>query len=251
MVPRSQSNEEPYTVVHELGHSFGLTDVAVDRNEYTIQLVSNNVVEYGTTERNIMTWTSPSGPKIRYRDTPIACTGGEKKYTYILDLNSKTGKSCSKGEYCKTYTQEITSEIKVSPYEINNNENQWECIRNCYQEDLISASRVKYWLKGFSSINNKDLKIPKLPTEYNDPNECTVGPTNEYVDLSDLKRKYLLKKGHPEKITLEQIKDYYNPPIQFMQAYFPSKELEKLYSKKELQECINPITNKKCFNISK
>lgn len=65
--PRATSQSSAYSLLHELGHSFGLTDV-----------VQNNKDEAGqpTTETNVMSWIVPSGRKLRYHGANVAYTSG-------------------------------------------------------------------------------------------------------------------------------------------------------------------------------
>ena len=65
--PRPSSLPKYYALFHELGHSFGLTD-----------LVQNNKTEEGvaTTETNLMSWTLPIGKKLRYNGVQAAYSGG-------------------------------------------------------------------------------------------------------------------------------------------------------------------------------
>lgn len=63
--PRKLGKSAFYTVMHELGHSFGLTDVAMGDAGY-----------YASFETGVMTWRQPTGRKIRYRGQQVVYTSG-------------------------------------------------------------------------------------------------------------------------------------------------------------------------------
>ena len=143
-------------LMHELGHSFGLTDVSKsyyykylsvkdslsevadydgsskkDKREYSI--------EYASAETNLMSWMMPAGIRIRYRSIPVACTGGANYYEKtivdeinkitIFDPNSKLG----------------TVEHTISG---NGELHQWDCIRDCYDESkdtFVIKDRENFW----------------------------------------------------------------------------------------------------------
>lgn len=71
-VPRGIGPSSIYTMMHELGHSFGLTDVA----ETGRWLNPNDGYLSSTTETPLMSWRSPSGRKLRYRGVQVVYTGG-------------------------------------------------------------------------------------------------------------------------------------------------------------------------------
>ncbi|MBP5768156.1 MAG: hypothetical protein J6W51_03475 [Fibrobacter sp.] len=78
-----------YTMMHELGHSFGLTDVEKNFNEeniplyYESGLYSGYVVNAATSESNLMAWQQPTGVKLRYRGSQVVCTGGVDYYSGV------------------------------------------------------------------------------------------------------------------------------------------------------------------------
>ena len=97
------------TIVHEIGHSYGLTDLYIADDEPTY--ADTYTSEYNTfafDEGNIMFWRIPSGKRIRYRPLFVVETG--KNTRYSLNHND------------------------LPPYAT---ENQWECIRNsekCFKD---------------------------------------------------------------------------------------------------------------------
>ena len=137
VAPRGAGESAKYTLMHELGHSFGYTDVekrfdyvvdefvdAIDA-DFTYPFTSS----YASVETNLMTWQQPSGRKIRYRNTPIVCTGGTVYYG---------GYSESKGFYSRFGAVERPVEGK--------GENQWECIRGaCFTTEYSTEARKTFW----------------------------------------------------------------------------------------------------------
>ena len=110
-VPRGNGESSQYVVMHEFGHSLGLTDV-IQSDLFTI-----NNVYYASSETNVMSWREPSGNKLRYRDIPIACSGGNQ----YKDI---TGKNLGSTEH-------------LIP---GNFEKQWECIRGkCFKSEYSSG----------------------------------------------------------------------------------------------------------------
>ncbi|MCQ2286945.1 MAG: hypothetical protein MJZ76_08740 [Bacteroidales bacterium] len=87
------------TLIHEIGHSFGLTDVYIDPDDPSVY---NNIV---TDEGNLMFFTIPTGPKLRYRPVDVVCTG---------------------------------SNVKIGD---NDYENQWDCIRSSEKCHLYSKKQ--------------------------------------------------------------------------------------------------------------
>ena len=66
-VPRGIGKSSFYTVMHELGHSFGLTDVSKG------ELYED---KFAYSETPLMTWQYPTGRKLRYRNIQVVFTGG-------------------------------------------------------------------------------------------------------------------------------------------------------------------------------
>ncbi len=90
------------TIVHEIGHSYGLTDLYIADDEPTYALTYT--ADYNTfafDEGNMMFWQIPSGRRIRYRPLFVVKTGTNDRYSMNGD--------------------------DLPPYAT---ENQWECIRD-------------------------------------------------------------------------------------------------------------------------
>lgn len=124
-VARSVGESGLYTLMHELGHSFGLTDVNVSaifkKTEHDKKNKSTYNNYYASSETNLMSWLTPSGKRLRYRETPIVCSGGVP----LKDNPSVSIEQIIKGK----------------------GEFQWDCIRDCYQERLKTKERIDYWKK--------------------------------------------------------------------------------------------------------
>lgn len=265
-VKRSTGERGQYTVAHELGHSFGLTDVAVNHSEKTkTELSSQNAILVtrtvkkpplsGTTETNLMTVMDISGPKIRYRDTPIACTMGKQvrlnykfkqvkfkrickdkedpdckeNYTTFERCTEKSAKDpdCQQSDFttiepctnkkeadCKEET--FTTYIQVKAQAKDRHENQWECFRNCYREQLISNNRYKWWWSNTSDLG----------TDKGGKNEC-------YIE-EDLIEDIMVNSKNP----LKEIIDEYNPPLFVLKNYYPLKEIKKFFSVDEIVQAL-------------
>lgn len=203
-VTRAKGEEGLYTLAHELGHSFGLSDVA-GAYDYTNENEDNYI--YGTTERNVMTWTSPSGSKIRYRDTPIACTMGQNIILkYKID---EKGNICKNGSKCKAKTENAKGvENKLFGY----GENQWECMRNCFTNFFdVSKNRENYWKNaGECSSETKTIDVDK-----------------------EIKNKKLKQIIEEDFLPLKILKAYYT--IRQLKNYLTIKQLAPFYTPKELK----------------
>lgn len=109
-VPRGLAPMNFYTMMHELGHSFGLADVARE-DEYSSG--------YSSKETNLMSWQAPTGRRIRYRNQQVVYSGGRS-----VDDNDVEW-----------------------PIE-NVFENQWSCLRDecdSYERWDKSNPIMKYW----------------------------------------------------------------------------------------------------------
>lgn len=97
------------TIVHEIGHSYGLTDLYIADDEPTFAATYTSMYNtFAFDEGNIMFWRIPSGQRIRYRPLFVVKTGTSERYS--LNHND------------------------LPPYAT---ENQWECIRNsekCFKD---------------------------------------------------------------------------------------------------------------------
>ena len=97
-IPRGASLMNYYVMMHELGHSFGLVDVAKED-----EFASN----FPSAETNLMSWRAPNGRSLRYRNQQVVYTGG-----YVADNNDhvewpienvfQNQWSCLRGE-CSSY----------------------------------------------------------------------------------------------------------------------------------------------------
>ena len=168
---RGKGESAQYTLIHELGHSFGLADVSMsdiykileydtkskpvyqnNEGKKDYRLYKNNL--YASSETNLMTWQQPTGKKIRYRGTQVVSTGGTDYYTDVDDPNSYVGSI-------------------ERPFS-GNGENQWECARFCYNNDALnSEDRKEYWQKKvysskvedknkFDEMYENSIKPPKI-----------------------------------------------------------------------------------------
>lgn len=143
IVPRKSDKNHFYTVAHELGHSYGLTDVAqslVYEIKENVPMGSSWILSfhntYASSQTNVMTWMSPSGPKIRYRKTPIVCTSGTNYYKQL----SKSDPNYDENQPFKFYLGAIERPVE------GGYENQWECIRDCFISEFSTDERKMFWL---------------------------------------------------------------------------------------------------------
>lgn len=153
LTPRGNGKNRQYTLMHEIGHSFGFTDVEkqnlwklpetaiVDYTKYFkdgmyydvgVSYPFENV--YASSETNLMAWQLPSGRKIRYRETPIACTGGTEYYL------SGSGSFVGSLERSLSYASTSYGLTSIG-------DRQWECIRgDCFKSTLATEARKMFWL---------------------------------------------------------------------------------------------------------
>ena len=161
-VPRKAGKTGYYMLMHELGHSFGLTDVAKsyvfkfiedDRergsfylNKYGNMGKGNRKYEnfYASSETNLMSWQTPNGIKLRYRPSQMVCTGGTVYYKKSLNVVLDGGRIKKEFDQTQGTYGAVERVVKIKNdknervlgYEIN----QWECIRgNCYDQDFSSS----------------------------------------------------------------------------------------------------------------
>ena len=221
MAPRQSGLQSYYLLMHELGHSFGLSDAAKTFNYWHTDKDENENIGknfhyknkqenwdsdfrrftnyYASSETNVMSWQGPWGKKFRYRPTQIVCTGGKTYHEpkkdengNIVDKNKniiiKKGYSIDeKGNIIDENGEIIVNDkgniankknliidgngvlvdengsIVIDPMAKNKvafgnpigtiehripdgfDNNQWECIRNCYSKDHINDARLDYW----------------------------------------------------------------------------------------------------------
>ena len=162
IVPRSKGESGLHTMIHEIGHAFGLTDVSqssiIEQNEtdasVDIDTSKNKAIyknnHYATSETNLMTWIIPTGKKVRYRNTPIVCTGGT---TYYVDVYNKETKTHEFGNIIGSIQREFPHDKSNKGYE-----NQWECIRDCYKKEFATTERKNFFLANGFCENNS---VPK------------------------------------------------------------------------------------------
>ena len=195
-VARGPGHEGFYVLMHELGHTFGLTDVAAanslqkieedipskDSKNYTAD-PSTSQNDYATQYTNLMSWVTPQGSKIRYRPTQIACTGGRSFHANDdkrenIDITDKDNYYNLMMEYSIPIEKKEDAEI-----------NQWECIRKCNQDIFVKGGRIDYW----GSVAYWGLKanyFDKDP-DYNNNQRCisskytTIENTTMYQNLYD------------------------------------------------------------------
>jgi hypothetical protein len=240
-VPRAYGDNALYRVAHELGHSYGLTDVKTAtnpkipvKNPTLINITEYDGYEnsswaayknsYGTTETNVLEYIAPGGNQIKYRGTSITCTGGQKYYATAGGFQDYVqGPILLQGETANPVTIQQESE------------NQWECLRYCLDPKLSSnfatQSRKNYWL----STGKCAEKDPKIYFELEEYKKYF-----ELKDLADFFSLSFLKYG----ISIKELKGYYTL-IQFKDAY-KINELIKDFTLEELITCHDKESNY-CF----
>lgn len=135
-VARRNGESNQYTLDHELGHSYGFTDVEKNYLYYDKEDLGGFTFgnDYATSETNLMSWQQPSGRKIRYRETPIACTGGTEYYL------SGSGSFVGSLERSLSYASTSYGLTSIG-------DRQWECIRgDCFKSTLATEARKMFWL---------------------------------------------------------------------------------------------------------
>ncbi len=172
--PRGPGKSGLYTLMHELGHSFGLSDVSKsnvyrikEKSEYNYRNTQKKLQysnDYASSETNMMSWQSPAGRRIRYRNTPIVCTAGTRYYKYPSSWSSSSSSLSSSSSETSYERFPISIERPIA----NGFENQWECIRDCYKENLFTQqqkdARIMHWnhtdwcLDNHIPLDNKDAK---------------------------------------------------------------------------------------------
>ena len=229
VVPRGIGESANYAVVHELGHSYGLTDVTIAQSTTTTTKEETSTEgwkkytnDYATQETNVMSWHSPVGKKIRYRGVPIAYTGGRD--LTIKFFIKPGGDLCTKKDTeVKGRCEEIIETLGLQEKTIKGNgENQWKCIRNCYTKG--SSDQIAFWknqISGTAAIKTDNVtifansSIGELIRIHNIPLE-TLKP---YFELKQLK----------DYFTLDDLAKSYD--IEELEKFYDKKILEAYYSK--------------------
>lgn len=67
-----------YTIVHEIGHSFGLKDLYIDPNDPT-RVPEPYSYAIAMDEKNLMSYQVPSGKRLRYRPLEVVKTGSNER----------------------------------------------------------------------------------------------------------------------------------------------------------------------------
>lgn len=272
LTPRKNGESSHYALIHEIGHSYGFTDVAkfdvseiINKTEYAIYdysisptstpLLVSYPNQYATTETNLMTWKEPAGKRIRYRDIPIARSGGIN-YKWIVKYD-KSGNPCKDGTGCEPIEIPMgNSELQIKPID-KQNEQQWECIRNCYTKDLATTNRKKYWLE--DEKNNTIIDMDKEMKKYKDNISKLIGKYSLTPFFLQLLKVYfsvpkilnILVKTY----SIEDLKGYFSTSELFpyfkFDDYLNCTDLKTgnfCFTLDELTKCINPETKKACFN---
>jgi hypothetical protein len=169
VTPRRRGITAQYTLMHELGHSFGFTDVQssalIEQKEYVenAYIYGENLYDagyintYASSETNVMAWQQPSGRRIRYRNTPIVCTSGTAYYGGL-----KGDGTFDPGTFWGAVERPVDGGY----------ENQWECVRGeCYTEKYSTNERKDFWsFIGTCEVNEKpidgDDKTKQRLTDY-------------------------------------------------------------------------------------
>ncbi|WP_290761544.1 hypothetical protein [Fibrobacter sp. UBA4297] len=203
--PRRNGIETYYLLMHELGHSFGLTDVVLtDIYEIKEEPLSSSSSttssnsstrtypnRYGSYETNLMAWLDPSGKKLRYRPIPVVCTAGQHVYTQKRTENEKNyvdGNMYGYIELPIKYSDDAKKYDKDKEH-LGYEKNQWECIRNCFIDNEFSTPerRIYWYEEGTTPRPN--------PTTFTDIDYCngnikelrSYGGKNIYMSENEFK----------------------------------------------------------------
>ena len=173
--PKRPGLSSYYLLMHEIGHTFGLTDVSLtdffgywQTDKTSANSFFNNKGEKGqrryanyfaSSETNLMAWQAPSGKKLRYRPTQIACTLGGTYYK-VLKSNGKFDKTAG------------TFGILEARIPDGFEPNQWDCLRKgCLDSKNYSIQSRKDYFENPNDINSKGACIDNDgPTKQNDKN---------------------------------------------------------------------------------
>ena len=212
--PKQYGVRTYYVLMHELGHSFGLTDVVLsDIYEYTEQPLSSSsstatsssspytfYATYGSKETNLMAWQTPSGKKLRYRPIQAVCTGGQNVFLAKKIENNKEytdGEKYGIIELPIKYSDGTFDNINNILIYDNNKEhfgyedNQWDCIRDCLdpqkEKQFATPARKIYWYNG---IKKQTYSFTDIDYCNNFKTELTTyGGKNVYMSKEEFECK--------------------------------------------------------------
>lgn len=192
--PRGAGKSHLPLLMHELGHSFGLTDVTKTtifnrtdiletKDQYFDDINKNKAIyinQYGSAETNLMSWQDPPGKRLKHRSTPIVCPGGAS--IYLAEKNPK------KFLLNTELKLSVIGEDKWDLSEIG--DNQWDCIRDCHKDNFNTKNRETYFNRtGYcdpegTSVNIiiTNEEVPTLHELYNEyENKITKPYPNQYI----------------------------------------------------------------------
>ncbi len=175
ITPRAVGTTGLYALMHEIGHSFGLTDVSSSN----LFVNPSSKSSYASSETNLMSWQRPIGKKLRYRNTTTtACSGGKK--FYIGDENTYFDAT--------EYTIELTPvKEKGDIIDWQNGEKQWDCVRNCFASEFKTKARVSFF--GHKNDCEDDKVKGNEPEDFKDKyiKACKKDQKNQIDRFLDLK----------------------------------------------------------------
>ncbi len=249
IVPRNIGEESFYTSVHELLHSFGLTDIAtisdyeVPINDPTNRLeieydpsfyktnwgrYQNN---YGTQESNVMQYISPGGNKIRHRENIITCTEGQK-YEASFKKGSRTWDPIEMGS---------------GPLIIDGiGENQWDCLRYCLNKHEFSTeSRKTFWNNSGKCGLDDDDKKTTLPLE---KYISAFQDNPKYLATKIPLRMFMASLTETEKKSPEKYR-YYSLEEVSKNTNFSIEQLSPYFELADFIQCYDYVNSKYCFEL--
>ena len=173
IIPKNIGSSSQYTLVHELAHTYGLTDV-IKTDLYKINQTNTKTGEtyqndYASTETNLMTWQQPTGKKIRFREIPIACSNG----TVYRD---------SKGINLGI----IQRQIDINYSNNQNGESQWSMLRYYISPESVNRKIFYNQKNGYCSDDERILKN-KTKEEYeNAKKTIEESENNMYINQNKI-----------------------------------------------------------------
>lgn len=189
IAPRKAGKSGLYVLMHELGHSFGLTDV--DHRHLFLKKNDDSYDSYASSETNLMSWIAPNGKKLRYRgSTPIACTGGKPFYI--------TGNDEPIGILENIFEPEKDTQITG---EWLNGEKQWDCIRDC-QSSLDFLNNPRYSAFNYHLNESECHELYDESEDYTDFENSCIEKAQKEIDkvigisnISEILEKYRKNNG--------------------------------------------------------